>query len=264
MATTYPTGKSFKGNDLTGQMFGRLRVLSLSHSKHEHVFWLCRCECGVEKCAVAAKLRTGKTVSCGCYARTLRFIKGSLRPKRSHPRERGIWRALLSRCYNTSHANYASYGGRGIQVCDRWRESCEHFIEDMGHAPTVDHSLDRIDNNGNYEPGNCRWATRSEQARNKRNNRIFTFNGKTQCMEDWSNELGLAQGTLKRRVKEGWPIERILTTPGRSKLKCDSLPCKWCGQTIFHKGMCPRVKTIEFHENGEVKRVVFHNPESCS
>jgi hypothetical protein len=119
------------------------------------------------------------------------------------------WANMIQRCTNPRRALYRTYGGRGITVCERWRRF-ENFLADMGEQPT-EMSLDRIDNNGNYEPGNCRWATRAEQSRNTSRNRMLTFNGVTQCAADWAAAVGIPWPTIHRRLKDGWPIERVLT-----------------------------------------------------
>ncbi len=124
-----------------------------------------------------------------------------------------IWLGIVSRCLTPSTSSWASYGGRGIKVCDRWRTSFEAFISDMGVRPSIDHSVDRIDNNGNYEPGNCRWATRSEQARNTRVSTAMTVNGTTRTIPDWSDLTGLPIGTLRARLRYGWSPERAVSTP---------------------------------------------------
>jgi hypothetical protein len=125
-----------------------------------------------------------------------------------------IYAAMKQRCYNTNCAEYENYGGRGIGVFQEWRDSFEAFIRDVGRRPSPEHSLDRYpDNDGNYEPGNVRWATIAEQQRNKRNNVMLTFNNETRCAADWADHLGMKRHTLDGRLKDGWSVERALTTP---------------------------------------------------
>ena len=120
---------------------------------------------------------------------------------------------MKQRCFNPNNTYYLNYGGRGIIVCDHWKNSFENFYADMGVCPSG-HTLDRIDVNGNYEPGNCKWATQTEQARNRTNNHLITFNEKTQTISAWAKELGFADETLRSRItKYNWPIEKALTTP---------------------------------------------------
>jgi len=125
------------------------------------------------------------------------------------------WCAIKTRCLNPNDRSYPAYGGRGITICDRWQDSFENFLADMGPRPTVLHSIDRIDNDRGYEPGNCRWATSRDQARNTRRNRALTFNGETQCIRAWEEQLGFGRGVINARLKLNWSVERALTEPIR-------------------------------------------------
>ena len=127
----------------------------------------------------------------------------------------GIWRGMKNRCYSLVNNHYKRYGGRGITVCDRWLadDGYEKFEADMGPRPTSLHTLDRIDNNGNYEPGNCRWATKKEQQRNTRWNDVVTINGRSQCLSAWAEESGVPRNTIAKRRKMGWPEGRLLEPP---------------------------------------------------
>ena len=120
------------------------------------------------------------------------------------------WEAMLNRCRSNKHVHYNDYGGRGIAVCDRWL-LFENFLADMGSRPSKNHSIDRIDNNGNYEPGNCRWATRIEQHRNKRSNRHITAMGETHTLAGWAERTGLLKQTIRMRLERGWPDEDAVT-----------------------------------------------------
>ncbi len=122
------------------------------------------------------------------------------------------WRAMNERCYTSGASDYPRYGGRGISICDRWRNSFINFLQDMGERPSG-MTLDRIDVNGNYEPGNCRWATGKQQGENRRGVKLFTFMGKTQSVTAWAREYGIEKSTLRFRLLKSWPIERALTTP---------------------------------------------------
>jgi hypothetical protein len=159
--------------DLTGERFGRLTAVSIDHITDGRVFWLCRCECGEESVIRLGHLRSGHTLSCGCLALRLvvsrSFVHGRARRGKARSREYISWALMIQRCTNPKRAEWKYYGGRGVAVCERWK-SFENFLADMGARPGRK-SLDRIDNDGNYESGNCRWATRKEQRANRRDSR---------------------------------------------------------------------------------------------
>lgn len=208
---TKPTAVDFK--DLGGQVFGRLLVLSYAGKAS----WNARCECGVLKTIRSNHLISGRSRSCGCLSREMTAAR-----RRSHGESCGgkvsaeyaAWSKMKSRCYDENDKEYHNYGGRGIQVSQRWVDSFENFLADVGRRPTARHSLDRYpDQNGDYSPGNVRWATLKEQGRNKRTNKLLSFGGRTQCLSAWAEELGIDQNTLGMRLLGGWSVERALTTP---------------------------------------------------
>lgn len=172
----------------------------------------CWCGCGA-KTATAPKTNRPRFMYKG---EPLRFSRGHsfARRKRGFYKtvEHNSYRGMLSRCYGANHERYPRYGGRGITVCDRWRESPENFYADMGPKPTPGHSLDRIDNDGPYSPDNCRWATPAQQRANTSTSRMLTHNGKTMSMSEWSEETGVHMSTLCQRLKRGWSVDRALTT----------------------------------------------------
>lgn len=129
------------------------------------------------------------------------------------------WRGMIQRCEDENCPIYLYYGGRGIRVCDRWRHSFELFLSDVGRKPTRNLTLERIDNNKDYEPGNCRWATRKDQARNTRSNRLLTCNGETKTLAEWAERLGCCHGTIHYRLIRGWSVQSAVTTPVRCHAK---------------------------------------------
>ena len=173
--------------------------------------WLCRCDCGKQSNVQALNLRSGGSKSCGCSRDDNRHLPAA-KHNMCKTKEYAAWRAALNRCNNPNVESYPRYGGRGIAVCNRW-DSFENFFEDMGKAPSKDHSLGRIDNEGNYEPTNCEWQTIVEQGSNKSNNINLSLNGKTQTASAWCRELGIKSSCMFARIASGWSDEKILTTP---------------------------------------------------
>jgi len=200
--------------DLTGRTFDRLTVLDRVENRGPYVQWLCQCKCGKRHKATTNSLTTKNTRSCGCLALEVRSKTGKANTTHgmTDSVEFGIWRGIIRRCTEKENKGYRRYGGRGIKVCKRWLVF-ENFFADVGSRPSPQHSLDRYpNNNGNYEPSNVRWATRKQQMRNMRNNKVVTFNGKTQTLVEWAEELHIKYATLKNRINTlNWPIERAFT-----------------------------------------------------
>lgn len=197
-----------------GTRFNRLVVESFSHRTKDAVFYLCRCDCGNTKIARSVTLKRGECGSCGCLHREItkrvstthgHAINGKL------SRTYISWRAMVARCHRLSNAQYPDYGGRGIKVCDEWRVF-ENFLRDMGERPPRT-SIDRIDNDKGYEPGNCRWATSKQQGRNTRQCRLITFRGKTAPVSEHCEDAGIPSSRVLRRLNLGWPVDRALLTP---------------------------------------------------
>ncbi len=207
--------------DLTGKRFGRLLVVLRSSLRTSSggIKWVCECDCGTAVSVSGAALRRENgTRSCGCLHResVARLGKSNKTHGGSTTPECRAWHAMKVRCHNVESDAYPDYGGRGIQVCDRWLNSFESFLEDMGPKPSPDHSIERIDNNGNYEPGNCRWATREEQANNKRSNKRFLVDGEMKTITQLAKERNILVSTLARRLsRDGLSIEEALARPNR-------------------------------------------------
>lgn len=207
---------------LTGQRFGRLLVLyDTGERKNRYVVWRCRCDCGGEVDVTTNNLASGHTKSCGCYNRERTIethtIHGMARHGGRHP-VYIVWRGMLQRCENPNALEYRNYGGRGIKVCDEWHEFISFRDWALAHGWQKGLTLDRIDNNAGYSPDNCHWTTRKAQARNRRTNRLVTFNGKTQTIVDWAEEMDISYSVLSSRInKLYWPIECALTEPVKAK-----------------------------------------------
>jgi len=205
--------------DLTGKTFGRLTAKS-HRVVNKRTMWVCICECGSTAEVEQYSLSRGHTRSCGCY-RDEKLIRQSKKhgatvgkdSGKRPPSEYEIWSGIIKRCTNPNSRYYARYGGRGITVCDRWRYDYTAFLADMGPRPSLDHSIDRKDNDGNYEPSNCRWATQREQVWNSNATHLITFNGETLSQSEWARRLGMSHTTVSRRLKSGWPIEKALSLP---------------------------------------------------
>lgn len=201
--------------NLTGKTFGRLTVQSYQGvQSNGHAEWLCICSCGNSKITTGGKLLGGRVRSCGCLEKESRG-KAWRTHGLSRTPEHWAWFSMKQRCLNPKVHNYSDYGGRGIKVCDEWKDSFENFYRDMGKKPTPQHSLDRIDVNGPYDRQNTRWATKREQSNNRRNNRILEFNGERMTVSQWTQKLGFREQTLRARLRVGWSVERALTQPER-------------------------------------------------
>lgn len=204
--------------DLTGLRFGRLTVLGFHRKKSGRSAHLCLCDCGTEIIVPGASLRSGNTKSCGCQRSEVTTLRN--KNASTHGMSKTVifksWVSMITRCENPHTPAYRLYGGRGITVCSRWRESFENFYADMGKRPPA-HQLDRIDNNGPYSPDNCRWATLKMQANNRRTNHRITYNGKTQNIGEWAKELGLKKSTLSKRFKSGYSIKESLVSTHLSR-----------------------------------------------
>lgn len=198
---------------LEGQRFERLTVLSFSHrDKKGMSYWNCSCACGRMVTVRGGHLTDGGTHSCGCLKQEQRRARGTHRMIKT--RTYSSWTAMKRRCINPDCTEFPSYGGRGISVCERWMEF-SNFYADMGERPNGK-SIDRIDNNGNYEPGNCRWATPTEQQNNRRCNRLLTFDGVTKTLEQWGRHFNINPSTVSRRLARGYYVESSKDSSGET------------------------------------------------
>ena len=206
---------------MTDQKIGRLTVLSRAEdhfypSGRHDVQYLCKCDCGALVTVLGIHLRSGHTVSCGCFrvetARNTMTTHGM-----TGTRLHNIWKNMIERCTNSGHKNFDIYGGRGIRICDSWLTSFDEFYKwAIRYGYRDDLSLDRIDVNSGYSPMNCRWVSQKEQCNNTRRNINVEIDGETHTLKQWAEILGLKYGTIASRVKRGWSPVEALTKPVRS------------------------------------------------
>lgn len=200
--------------DMTGRRYGRLVVEKLHHRSGRKTFWQCLCDCGNTSVVRNSALTSGNTKSCGCLNNELR-LERNYTHRMSDSIEYQSWSCAKTRCTNENINRADRYSGRGIIMCDRWFNSFENFYQDMGKRPSKKHSLDRIDNNGNYEPGNCRWATQTEQMNNTSINVLIDVNGEMLTRGQISKRYNLNYSTIRYRIAAGWDINKIISTRPR-------------------------------------------------
>ena len=205
--------------DLSGKIFENWTVLKRGKQRNG-AYWLCKCVCGTIKEVHSATLRKNLSKSCGCM-RAILVARGNRKhgatiDDSEYSYLYVTWLGIINRCTNPKHISYKNYGAIGIKMCDRWRSSFINFCLDVGHKPTMKHTLDRYPNKkGNYEPSNCRWATWKEQHNNRTNNTIIEINGSSKTVAEWSLISGIRQGTINNRLKSGWDLKQAVFTPSR-------------------------------------------------
>lgn len=217
-----------QAKDIAGQKFDKLTAVKIVGKLRKANLWLCVCDCGCETTAIASQLLRGDKTSCGCKRRG---PKGKKRPDLSaRNKDRAThamsgsytyqsWKSMKKRCYDTKDKDYPNWGGRGIVICDAWRDSFAQFFKDMGERP-YGHTIDRIDNSGNYEPKNCRWAIPKTQSNNTRQNYYVEYLGKVQTAKQWAEELKIVEyKTLLYRLRTGWDTHEAMTTPSTIRRK---------------------------------------------
>lgn len=205
-----------KIRDISDQKFGRLTAVKLiGLSKSRKAVWLCKCDCGNSVEILSSSLINGQTKSCGCWQKEWSINKHTTHGGSKHPLYT-TWDRMMSRCYNSNDRNFKNYGARGIGVYEEWRKDPNKFYAYVSILPNFgdkNRTLDRVDNNKNYEPENLRWATARQQMRNSRINKNLTFDGKTQCLSAWAEELNIDKRTINGRLRSNWSVERALTEP---------------------------------------------------
>ncbi len=209
MKSLLQKNKMKKLTDLAGKKFGRLIVIKrVERDRWGSYKWLCICNCGKTTVVMGYDLRKNKTKSCGCFRNEGNNTNHGHTKNGKLSKTYMSWAGMIQRCTNPNSEDYHNYGGRGITVCEQWMKF-ENFLNHMGECPQK-HSIDRINNEKGYYKENCRWATPKQQARNKQNNHLETYNGKTQCLAAWAEETGIAQHILWKRFSRGWPPSKAL------------------------------------------------------
>lgn len=206
-----------KFKDLTGMRFGKLTVLEYTNKRNlnRNILWRCLCDCGNEIYVATSCLNSGHTKSCGCGKNNfveMGKIGGKIgKHHLSRTRLYKCYNHMINRCHNSSNIQYKDYGGRGITVCEEWKNDFISFYNwAMSNGYKDDLTIDRIDVNGNYEPSNCRWVNKYLQANNKRNNVYITCNNETLTIAQWSNRLNINYWNIRRKIQKGWTIQQII------------------------------------------------------
>ena len=202
-----------KAIDLSGERFGSLVATKRAENKGRNTYWICVCDCGRTISVSTTHLRRGKTKSCGCQTSKLKSINHQTHGL-TETHLYNIWIGMKQRCFSENHSSYSDYGGRGITICEEWKDDFTAFYDwSLRNGWNEGLEIDRMDNNGSYSPENCRWVSRTVQNNNKRNNHYIEYNGKTQTMAQWAKELNMNPVTLKSRIRRGWSIEDAFTKP---------------------------------------------------
>ena len=210
-----------KNIDISNQKFGRLTAIEKSTNICGKTAWKCLCDCGNIAYVSTSNLTCNRIKSCGCIKQEL-LMRRNITHNQRHTRLYEVWKGIKQRCYNPKHRAYHNWGGRGIKMCEDWKNNFQSFYDwsyANGYSPENQKdeknklTIDRIDVNGNYEPSNCRWVKRSKQARNKRANKIISYRSEEHCLVEWCEYLNLNYPTIYSRLNKGWSVERAFETP---------------------------------------------------
>lgn len=221
-----PHSKNYNFKDISNIKFNYLKAIGYTgKNKRGYAQWHFKCDCGNSIITTSSEVISGHTKSCGCFQKSFASTINKTHGESKSPVYK-IWIGIKKRCFNKQSRRYADYGGRGVVMCNRWKDNAIAFINDIGERPSKNHSVDRINNNGNYScgkchqcvendwPSNCRWATQTEQARNTRYNAAITFNGTTKCIAEWAEITGIKKDTIYcRNNRYKWCAKCTLTAP---------------------------------------------------
>lgn len=208
-----------KLQDLTGQRFGRLTVIRRAKNRRNLTYWLCKCDCGKEVEVSKGSLVRGYTKSCGCY-NLEKIIERNTKHNLNKTRIHNTWVHMKQRCFNKNTQAYANYGGRGITVCEEWKNDFMAFYNwAINNEYTDELTIERVDVNGNYCPENCTWITKSQQCLNTRKNVFLTYNGMTKTIKEWADYFNVTYSAFFHRVERGWDLDRIFNQPFKTRKK---------------------------------------------
>jgi len=227
--------------DHTGKTFGRLTVVRYAETRKSKAWWICRCSCGTVGEFRGEDMVSGQQKSCGCLRNEISGGRTRTHGRSKSP-EYHVWVGMIARCEKKNIKGYDRYGGRGISVCDRWRHSFANFLADMGNRPSERHSIERVNNDGNYEPGNCRWATTAEQSNNTRRTIRIVIGGREQSLKSWCKELGKSYSSTQKRIYAGVDPSMALLMDAPPRPTKAAAPCSSCGIPTkpTRKGLCNR------------------------
>lgn len=202
------------------EKYGKLNFIEPTKQRNSarQIIWKAICDCGNETHVSIAKARSGEVASCGCMRAAMSALANKARSIHGNASRNALtptyktWLAMRGRCNSINSSAYPQYGAVGIRVCDRWNNSFAAFLQDMGERPSGC-TIDRIKNSLGYEPGNCRWATKEIQSRNRKSNVFITIENETHCLTDWAAKLGIKRETISTRIRRGWTPESAVITP---------------------------------------------------
>ena len=218
-----------------GDKYGRWSVVCEAERNQRGRRFLCRCACGTERVVRLTHLRQGRSKSCGCLCKELSTERATKHGHAGTPLYQ-VWCDMVRRCTNPKHTRFKDWGGRGITICEEWLnlENFLAWVGTSGYRPGL--LIDRIDNDGNYKPSNCRWVTMKEQGNNRRSNRLITYKGKTQTLAQWAELIGIRPTSLSMRLKNGWPLEKALEIPGNYFSKREIANNRKSNKFLEHNG----------------------------
>jgi hypothetical protein len=205
----------YRFKDYEGRMIGKITVGRFCGMRKGNSLWECHCACGKHYITSSGVLSSPLTRSCGCYRLAI-IGKASITHGMANSTEFEIWCGIKKRCFNKNCKHFDDYGGRGVTMCQEWKDSFEAFFRDMGPRPSPRHTIDRYPNNdGNYELSNCRWTTKKEQANNRRSSRLITVGSETKTLTEWGESSGLGWSLIATRLNRGWPVKDAVSRPAR-------------------------------------------------